>query len=128
VPAEQQDDTLGIIGEKKRRLYFLELSAARQGYDTSPQISMVIEDLKSEIQTLERDASAEIAGMGRPATVLTGGPSVSPSPLSGEMTGVVESPAPLPHSRNAFFSGREDLLVSPLTIPAMNSGACYADD
>ncbi|MBC8076282.1 MAG: hypothetical protein H7Y32_09435 [Chloroflexales bacterium] len=46
-----------IVREKKRRLQQLQLTQARYGINTPPEITIEIEDLVAEIAQLERDAA-----------------------------------------------------------------------
>ena len=43
-----------VLEAKRRRLTILEVQAAQTGYKTSPEVTMEIEDLRTEIAALER--------------------------------------------------------------------------
>lgn len=49
--------TTDILTEKRRRLTQLERRAARQGYETPPEVANEIEDLRREIQAEARPGS-----------------------------------------------------------------------
>lgn len=65
---QSDDERQALIREKKRRLHQRELTAARYGINTPPEVAIEIEDLTREIAALERGSSAAPSAPGQPYT------------------------------------------------------------
>jgi CHAT domain len=59
------DERQALIREKRRRLHQRELTAARYGINTPPEVAIEIEDLKREIAALERGSAAAPSAPGQ---------------------------------------------------------------